>query len=87
MKKVLILGLLVIALSSCDSRETSRYDVYFWAPRSDKEVHVANVQGLSSCQFAARSYAAQMNGGSANYDWSYICCLNKPHNSCAEKHR
>lgn len=86
MKVLIALGLLVVVLTSCETRESARYDVYFWPP-SGKEQLIGNVRGLSACQITARNYAAQQNGGDANYSWSYICCLNKPHNSCAEKHR
>jgi hypothetical protein len=87
MKTIIALGLLAIVLTSCETRETAQYDVYFWPSPSGKEMLIGNVRGLSACQITARNYAAQQNGGNANYGWSYICCLNKPHNSCAEKHR
>jgi hypothetical protein len=86
MKLLVALGVLALILMSCETRETARYDVYFWPP-AGKELLIGNVQGLSACQVTARNYAAQKNNGDANYSWSYICCLNKPHNSCAEKHR
>lgn len=87
MKSLIALGLLVAILTACETRETARYDVYFWHPNSSREILIGNVQGLSACQITARNYAARKNDGDANYGWSYICCLNKPHNSCAEKHR
>lgn len=86
MKALITLALFVVVLTSCETQESARYDVYFWPP-SGKELLIGNVRGLAACQITARNYAAQQNGGNANYNWTYICCLNKPHNSCAEKHR
>jgi hypothetical protein len=86
-KKLIYLGVLSIVLISCETRETAKYDVYFWPSVNSKEILVGNVSGLSACQITARHYAAERNNGDTNYDWSYVCCLNRPSNSCAEKHR
>jgi len=86
---MLILIILVLVFFFLNSAESpvARFDVYFYPPSGGQEIFVGNVEGLEACQIAARNFAAQLGGARADYGWSYICCLNRPDNSCAEKHR
>ena len=84
---IFVLAFLTSACSPSEPPGLERFDVYFFPPNSDQQIFVGNVVGLEACQIAAGNFAAQLGGARAGYDWSYVCCLNRPDNSCAEKHR
>lgn len=87
------LFMMIGALAACGDDDTlplSEYEkvqvnVYFYFP-DDKEVHLGETRGASSCGSMAHSYA-RSKGMSRSDNWSYICCTIQKGSSCYHKIR
>ena len=70
---------------TCDQLENSTYNVYFYFP-DNSEYPLGKSYSLSGCGNSANRYATSKGLGRSD-GWAYICCLETPSSSCAEKHR
>ena len=72
------------ALTCSELETTAQFNVYFYYPQDGSEF-LGDVNGLSSCQQRANTFAAKKEVQSAS--WDYLCCLKTQKSACAEKRK